>query len=178
MEERLNVSKLSGWAQARFVMDGDEAWSRLKIKARDRFVTDLAHPGLPGEDILRELAAPRVNSPILVLSGLPDEKERRKFRTHRRKTSPKLGITVMMKSSGFEALIKKLAALLAELSDGAANLRVRPPKVFGGLSAAFGAGGISCFFQHLHRALERAIEKIGKSRHGRILFDQISPHGN
>jgi len=104
----------SGWLerlQIQWVENGTTALEILSATAPDLFVTDLAHPGVDGEELLRELAAKKVKYPILVLSGFPDGQEK-KFRADGKKKFPNLKISVMGKPFEPQELIKKLCAML------------------------------------------------------------------
>jgi two-component system response regulator YesN len=65
----IEATEWNGRLDVEWVEDGDEAWRRLTARQPDIFITDLAHPGLGGEQLLTMIAAEKMKFPILVMTG-------------------------------------------------------------------------------------------------------------
>ncbi len=58
--------------EIRWVANGDDAWQLLSSEMPDIFITDILHPGMSGQEILRGLSANKAPFPIVVSSGYED----------------------------------------------------------------------------------------------------------
>ena len=88
--------------------DGDEAWAELTKADPDILITDIAHPGLDGWEILKLLAAERVTYPILVVTGDCQSADFYK------NVYPDLKLNMLGKPFRVESFYKHLSALLHE----------------------------------------------------------------
>lgn len=69
---RLGVERLGGF-EALCARDGQEAIAILESRNVDLLVTDLAMPGLPGQDLIRFVEEFHAHIPVIVVSGVPFE---------------------------------------------------------------------------------------------------------
>lgn len=69
---RLGLEHLGGFATL-CARDGEEAIAVLESRPVDLLVTDLAMPGLPGQDLIRYVEAFHAHVPVIVVSGVPFE---------------------------------------------------------------------------------------------------------
>jgi CheY-like chemotaxis protein len=90
--------------------DGDQAWQELSNADPDVFITDIAHPGSDGWELVKRLAAKKVTYPILVVTGYNDSA----FEIFCKKQYPKLNVTVITKPFGIEDILKHLTALVRD----------------------------------------------------------------
>jgi FixJ family two-component response regulator len=82
--------------------DGDQAWAELSKADPDVFVTDIAHPGSDGFELMTRLAAKKVKYPILVVTGYNDPA----FGVFCKKQCPGLNVTVIIKPFAVEDILK------------------------------------------------------------------------
>ena len=52
-----------------FFANGDEAWDNICVRDPDLFITDFAHPGLDGVELLKRVAARNVQYPVVFATG-------------------------------------------------------------------------------------------------------------
>jgi FixJ family two-component response regulator len=82
--------------------DGDLAWAELSKADPDVFITDIAHPGSDGFELMTRLAAKKVKYPILVVTGYNDPA----FAVFCKRQCPGLKVTVIIKPFGVEDILK------------------------------------------------------------------------
>jgi CheY-like chemotaxis protein len=82
--------------------DGETAWQELLRTDPDLLITDIAHPGINGLEMLSLLAERKVKYPILVTSGNPLEKE--VFRC----AGPDLKVSFLQKSYSADEFCRQL----------------------------------------------------------------------
>jgi len=90
--------------------DGDQAWQELSHADPDVFITDIAHPGSDGWELMKRLAAKKVTYPILVVTGYNDSA----FEVFCKKQYPKLNVTVITKPFGVNDIFKHLNTLVRD----------------------------------------------------------------
>ncbi|HEY5040556.1 MAG TPA: response regulator, partial [Verrucomicrobiae bacterium] len=90
--------------------DGDQAWKELSQADPDVFITDIAHPGSDGWELVKRLAAKKVTYPIVVVTGYNDSA----FEVFCKKQYPKLKVTVIIKPFGADDFLKQLTALVRD----------------------------------------------------------------
>jgi len=87
--------------------DGDQAWAELSKADPDIFITDIAHPGADGWELMKRLAAKKVAYPILVVTGYNDPA----FEIFCKIQCPKLKVTVITKPFVLGDILPHLTAL-------------------------------------------------------------------
>jgi len=87
--------------------NGDQAWAELSKADPDVFITDIAHPGADGWELVKRLAAKNVTYPILVVTGYHDPA----FEVFCKRQCPNLKVTVITKPFVAADIVKRLTAL-------------------------------------------------------------------
>src|SRR5665213_241578 len=89
---------------------GDRAWEELSHGNPDVFITDIAHPGSDGWELIKRLAAKKVTYPILVVTGYDDSA----FEIFCKKQYPKLKVAVIIKPFAVDDILKHLTLLVRD----------------------------------------------------------------